>query len=163
MSMRRSDLQGSTELDSKPLPVLDELVNEFWKLLELEIGLHKIYLDVVDGASTLKFSDARILEVIDDSRTRQFDVVQKISRINTADIDHLKAKAKILLAYFSSEEGDAQSDLVRSVIQDLINMPLRAGTAPMQTIQMRPSKKRSAISEMAALKGRLNEAPPSQS
>jgi hypothetical protein len=165
MNAWRSD-PGASNLE--PLPGIDELLQEFWKIYELELGLHKLYLGVVDGSAMFKFADARLVEIIDDARTRQLDLVGKISTAPTVNVDQLKAKARVLLAFSSSEVGDAQGDLTRSVLQDLIQMPLRAYDVPALAITptpvMRPAKKRAAASaeRLAGPKCQLNEAPSSQ-
>jgi hypothetical protein len=138
-------------------PTLDQLFDEFSTLSDFEVGLHKLYLGLVDGATMLKFAETQMLELIDCARTRQFDIVHRISRLEAANVNQLKLKAQVLLAYFSSEDGDAQSDLVRSLASDLVKMPLREFDATSLTRPTLPEKKRAVSKATHPPKHRFNE------
>jgi hypothetical protein len=110
--------------------VIDTICDEFNRLANFEVALEELFLTLVDGSANFKFAQGRMIELIDDTRLRQLDLVQKASGLKAQSVTQLKSKARMLIKFYAAEDDDAQSNLVRSITRELIDMPLREYDAP---------------------------------
>ena len=136
----------------------NDLVGEYWKLVRLEDGMRTVCDGVVAGCYHLKFAEAQILEILDQTDTRQMDLVAAITKFEPKTVEQLKAKTAVLLRCYDVEPDDVQGALVRSVAATIMTMPLRAASAaevaPAKAEILAPVGRRTQKSKS---KGYLNE------
>jgi hypothetical protein len=118
-------MRSPSDTSSPSSLALETLKADYWHLLRLEKELHQTYVKLIVGTNILRFSERPLIDLVDEARTKQFDLISEIAKIRAANIQELKTKSEILLSYYSSEIGDPQSDLVRSIALDLAALPLR--------------------------------------
>jgi hypothetical protein len=139
--MNNASSKHSFEMSPSTSVSMNELLAEYWKLAELETGLHQLYDSATDGSHKFRHFRQSLTDLLDQTAQRQSEIVEAITPLTPKTTEELKAKAQVILRCLSVEDGDVDGMLVRAVVQNLMGMTLRAADTNSADIAMVPKKR----------------------
>lgn len=113
-----------------PGSAIHDVAERFWKWHRLRRSAQDLLDNLVVGDLELQTAEGQVRGLMEVTDDRTNDYLTQLAQVPCRTADDLKSKAKVIQAAFEGESDDPQVTLIRSLLSDLVRMPLREVAMP---------------------------------